>query len=84
MEGPEAPNPMSSLRNYESFHMIGVSVWEKKIKKWDWRGKQSHILERFAVEYVKKLKIILETVGTGRCLNLRLTRFMYISEKLLY
>lgn len=65
--------------------MIGVSMWEKKkIKKWDWRGKQSHILERFAGEYVQKLKIILETVGTSRCLNVRLTKFMYIPEKLLY
>lgn len=46
--------------------------------------RQAVPLERFAVEYVKKLKIILEIVGNSKCLNLRVTEFMYIPEKLLY
>lgn len=46
--------------------------------------RQAVPLERFAVEYVKKLKIILEIVGNSKCLNLRLTKFMHIPEKLLY
>lgn len=84
LEGSEAANLKAYLRNYESFAMTGASCGGKGRRSGNGTREagRSHILEGFAVDYVKKLEIILETMGVSGLLNLRQIRFIFLKEHL--
>lgn len=57
---------MAYLRNYESFHMTGACMSVKKGRELrNGTGRQEPHLGGFAVDCVKQLEVILETVGAN-------------------